>query len=261
MAKLILTRPRQAVDALRSYCIVIDGDRGVSIQWGQTIGIELPSGRHEVAARIDWCGSHSVPIEAGPEEHHHVEVGSNLAGWHLVLFGFLTGCFLLALLSTGTGWGDVVLPALPVIPCVLAIALMTLLRNRYLYLQKIPTVDSTAEPDEVVCDREVRFSELAPVQPFRARFSIRWMMIAVAFLAIVFGAGVEGQRSRQQPLFRSRAEYHARKEARYREDEERSVRLALGREKRLGGAGEFRRQAAKAAAKADYHAAMRRRYE
>jgi hypothetical protein len=84
MATLILTRPRQYVDMLRRYTIIVDGHRRATIRRGQTISLDLPPGRHQVVAKIDWCRSNPVEIEVGPEGRHFLEVGSNLTGWRIL---------------------------------------------------------------------------------------------------------------------------------------------------------------------------------
>lgn len=108
MAKLIVARPRQYVDMLRRYKILVDGERAATIRRGETVELELPPGRHEITARIDWGRSNPVAIQAGEGESHCLEVGSNANGRLL-----------------------------------LAILYVTIWRDQYLYLKAVPTSGAT----------------------------------------------------------------------------------------------------------------------
>jgi hypothetical protein len=91
MARLLISRPRQYVDILRRYVILVDGERVAKIRRGQTSELELPSGRHRITSRIDWCRSNAIEIEAESDGVHRLEVGSNLRGRRLLLaFFYLT---------------------------------------------------------------------------------------------------------------------------------------------------------------------------
>jgi hypothetical protein len=85
MAKLIVYRLRQYADMLRSYAILVDGKPVATIRRGQTIEVELPSGRHRITSMIDWARSNPVELEARSEGVYHLEVGSNLRAWRLLL--------------------------------------------------------------------------------------------------------------------------------------------------------------------------------
>jgi hypothetical protein len=50
-------------DRLRSYRILIDGERAGSVKEGQTASVEVPPGRHEVELRIAWCRSPAIAID------------------------------------------------------------------------------------------------------------------------------------------------------------------------------------------------------
>src|SRR5262249_2606798 len=83
--KLVITRPRQYADMLRQYRLVVDSDLAYTIGRGQSVDISLPPGRHRLIAAIDWARSNPVEIELLPDQDCRLEVGSNVAGWRLLL--------------------------------------------------------------------------------------------------------------------------------------------------------------------------------
>jgi len=87
MATLSISRPRQYADALRQYRVLIDDAEAAAIRPGQTIDIDVPPGKHRVVAAVDWVRSNPVEFEALPGGYHRLEVGSNVAGWRLLLAG------------------------------------------------------------------------------------------------------------------------------------------------------------------------------
>jgi hypothetical protein len=64
-------------DAIRSYRIEIDGSERGLIEAGGKLSLQVPSGKHVVAARIDWSGSRPVSIEFGPGQTVHIRVEPN----------------------------------------------------------------------------------------------------------------------------------------------------------------------------------------
>lgn len=85
MAKLVIARPRQYADMLRRYRITVDGELAARIATGQSVEIDLPPGGHRIVATIDWARSNPVEIDAEASGKHRLEVGSNVAGWRLLL--------------------------------------------------------------------------------------------------------------------------------------------------------------------------------
>ena len=86
-------------------------------------------------------------------------------------------------------------------------------------------------------------------------------MIAVAVLAVLLGAGIEGARMFSRSRFQIRADYHARAVEIFQEDEQKKIKLAVNWEKRGLDASIFRQAAAKTAKVVKYHAAMKQKYE
>jgi hypothetical protein len=73
---------------LRRYAILVDGERVATVGRAQAIELELPAGRHRITATIDWAKGNPVDMEANPEGVYHLEVGSNLGGWRILLAFF-----------------------------------------------------------------------------------------------------------------------------------------------------------------------------
>ena len=75
MAKLIVTRGTAFRDRFRAYQILVDGTRVAAVQAGARVKVEISPGPHEVQARIDWCSSPRVNVEARDGDIN-LEVGS-----------------------------------------------------------------------------------------------------------------------------------------------------------------------------------------
>lgn len=60
MATLKIVRGSDFGDFLRAYVVVIDGEKIGKIRRGQTKEFPISSGPHELALRIDWCGSRTI---------------------------------------------------------------------------------------------------------------------------------------------------------------------------------------------------------
>jgi hypothetical protein len=68
-AKIVLTRePKAWRDSLRSYGLIVDGERVAKIRQGQRIEHPLPPGEHEVYMKISWCQSPVLRLQAAPGE-------------------------------------------------------------------------------------------------------------------------------------------------------------------------------------------------
>jgi len=64
---IVVSRPKGYYqDTLRSYRILIDGNEVGRIKRGETLPVTIPSGRHVVAAKIDWTGSPEVEVNVPP---------------------------------------------------------------------------------------------------------------------------------------------------------------------------------------------------
>jgi hypothetical protein len=85
MAVLRFYRPTQFADFLRCYRLFVDEVCVGQIVTGGELDVEVPAGRHEVRARIDWCSSNRLLLDIGQGDKCNLEVGSSLGGWRLLL--------------------------------------------------------------------------------------------------------------------------------------------------------------------------------
>lgn len=259
MAKLIVTRARKSADRARAYRILVDGQAVTRIGAGGRVEIPLPPGRHEIVAKLAFLRSPPLEIEAGPEGDHHVLVGSKMdrsetwkvvrysTAWAPLAFLLLsfTGRFLFSDPDEGGWFTRFVLPAM-MLPSLVQLALMVIWRHHILDLEEV------APPEHIG-----RWVGRPRSQPPPVRITIRGLMIAVAIVAVLLGAGVEWMRFTRRGFYQSRASLHSQHEATFRHLEQLHNQTAAG----SPNASPIRQDAAKAAAMADYHAAMKRKYE
>lgn len=251
MAKLIVSRARQLGGRIRRFRIRVDGRVAASVACGQSAEIRLEPGRHRITAQLEFLRSRPVEIVAGEDEVHHLRVGSSAMRrvplWVVMSLPMLLTPAFVMLSFAGhrffsdpleVAWFRIFLIPMVTLPVVVQVALMILWREHFLYLEEIPAPDRADRPSPPPRD-----------DPLRVRFTVRGLMVAVLVLAVLFAAGVEWARFTRGTLFQNRASRHAQLEAVYRE---------IGRSLSPPSA---RRSAARAAAKADYHAAMRHKYE
>ncbi len=270
MATLIVTRPRLggSWDRVRTFDVLIDGKAAAKIAIGETIDIELPSGPHELRVRTNRAQSRPVVVTPAPEQTVRLAVGHG-AGFRKALIGSVIlsslpflglvawGALDAGALATPGGRGGTVsshvywqmlflTPALTLVVLVL-LAFSTFLRDQALVLIEIPTTD--------VSDQQA--AELVRALRFRVRIAIRHLMLAVAILALVFWRSLEQTRSAIGSNLRLKAGVHAKSEESFRGLE----RGWLDIQAKASPSALFKQQVARAAARADYHAALKRKYE
>jgi hypothetical protein len=84
-----MQRASRAVDALRSYRVMLDGEEVGRIRDGERATYEVASGRHELFLKLDWCRSPALAIDLGQEEKALLECepsGSLATGWFFAFF-------------------------------------------------------------------------------------------------------------------------------------------------------------------------------
>lgn len=60
MPTLTINRSNEYVNRLRAIKILVNGKEIGTIKNGETKSFELPSGNHQLQAKIDWCTSNKV---------------------------------------------------------------------------------------------------------------------------------------------------------------------------------------------------------
>jgi len=272
MASLVIKRPQHFTEDYNEYRILIDGHPVATIGRGENVRIEVGPGHHEVTASGGWAGSPSIGIEGDPEVTHHLIVAQNSKFYPTCIIAtLLVGLPMMVLLLAlpplppmrPDQWLEDALmygrrdtsPALMLpfqLLCLLALlAPFVLLRKSALALVRAPSHDMT--------DQEI--TGFLKAQPLRPRLTVRRTMIIVAILAILFAAGIQLTRYQRQSYFGIRAEVHSELEDLVRADQLRRAEAAALLEKSGYIATAERQAEAKSAANADYHAAMRRKYE
>jgi hypothetical protein len=91
MATLTLRRDKGWADKIREYRILIDGAEVGRLGENDVLHHELSDGPHLIEARVDWCGSQPLRLEAASGDSD-ILVRSALRGWR-VLFPLINIVF------------------------------------------------------------------------------------------------------------------------------------------------------------------------
>jgi hypothetical protein len=90
---LRLVRGGGYADSLRRYKIFVNGAQVGTIARDSVLDLEVPCGPLTIEARMDWCRSQPLTIEATPNQRIEIEVSNNwgalLAFWGST-FGYRT---------------------------------------------------------------------------------------------------------------------------------------------------------------------------
>ena len=89
MALLRIVRDSGYADRLRAYMVVVDGETTGEIRNGETREFAVSGGQHDLALRIDWCGSKTIQFSVVEGNVATFDAKSNLRGpkllaalWH-----------------------------------------------------------------------------------------------------------------------------------------------------------------------------------
>ena len=74
MAKLIITRSSEFNNMTRKFRIYLNGKKIGTILSGKTEEFDIPDGKHNLCAKIDWCGSQDFPITIRNDETKAITV-------------------------------------------------------------------------------------------------------------------------------------------------------------------------------------------
>ena len=80
MATLKIIRESDYRDLLRAYKIIVDDRQIGEIRHGQTREFPISAGQHQLALRIDWCGSKTLTFSVLEQDIVTFHAGSNLRG-------------------------------------------------------------------------------------------------------------------------------------------------------------------------------------
>ncbi|MFD1552947.1 hypothetical protein [Putridiphycobacter roseus] len=73
-----ITRVEQYANKARVIRIYINGVKVGFLRDGETKSFEVPATNHEIYAKIDWCKTRPLKIDAAKNETVQLELGSNL---------------------------------------------------------------------------------------------------------------------------------------------------------------------------------------
>ena len=80
MALLRIVRDSGYADRLRAYKVIVDGNTAGEIRNGETKEFPISSGQHDLALKIDWCGSKTIRFTITDGEVLTFDAKSNLRG-------------------------------------------------------------------------------------------------------------------------------------------------------------------------------------
>ncbi len=250
MAKLVVVRPRDTSFGGHSRChVFLDGRRVASLAEGMKAEIPLSPGRHDLSVRMGLIRSPVVPFECEPETRHEFGVvfqpfiqmsfARRFVLWLALIGPYFLWLYFYPRFFPGPQqfWIDEFFtPFVFLLSFGMAMGLSIASESGRLSLEPgLDPADGQALTPEITARR--------------GRLTLRSMMIAVAVLAVLLGLGVRQWRSARNAYYREEVYRHHNYELSDRE------------------AAEFHRAsnnpatAAMFAARADYHAAMARKYE
>ena len=88
-SSLTLIRGIEATNYLRDYKIFIDGNEHGVISSGETKHIELPSGKHTILLKIDWCKSQECEFKIMSSGNSELNCGASYIGWKCSFMCFI----------------------------------------------------------------------------------------------------------------------------------------------------------------------------
>ncbi len=74
MAKLVLKRSSEFMNAARKIGVYIDGSKVGTIKNGGTEVYDVAAGKHTIRAKMDWCGSRDIEFSVGEGETRYMKL-------------------------------------------------------------------------------------------------------------------------------------------------------------------------------------------
>ena len=78
---ITIVRENQFSNRLRKIAIYINGEKKATIKNNETIEIETNEHEIELVAKIDWCKTKPIKVNAAEDNFPVFELGSNLTGF------------------------------------------------------------------------------------------------------------------------------------------------------------------------------------
>jgi len=91
MPKLIIKRNSEWANKMRAFNLYLNGKKLVAIKDKQLLSFEIPAGKYELLAKIDWCGSQPLNIEIKEDEIKRIEIEGFLFSKYVLPLAIITG--------------------------------------------------------------------------------------------------------------------------------------------------------------------------
>lgn len=91
MPKLVIKRNSEWANKMRSFELYLNGRKFADIKDKQVVSFEIPEGKYQLLARIDWCGSKPLNIEIAEGKIKRVEVKGFIFSKYLLPLAVTTG--------------------------------------------------------------------------------------------------------------------------------------------------------------------------
>ena len=138
MAKILIKRSSEYNNMLREIGLYIDGEKVGTINNGETQEYEVTNGKHEVFAKIDWCGSQKINLDSSDGKLITLSLsGFKFGKWIIPIMLIFSVTVLLLVYFFDVPF--IYLFWVPVIPVLYPSYYITIGRNQCLVLSKTET--------------------------------------------------------------------------------------------------------------------------
>jgi len=91
MPKLIIKRDSEWANKMRSFELYLNGKKFAEIEDKKVLSFEIPEGKYQLIAKIDWCGSEPLNIQITEGETKRVEVKGFIFSKYFLPLAVITG--------------------------------------------------------------------------------------------------------------------------------------------------------------------------
>jgi len=91
MPKLLIKRNSEWANKMRSFDLYLNGRKFAEIKDKQVLSFEIPEGKYQLMAKIDWCGSQPLDIEISEGEIKRIEVKGFIFSKYLLPVAVVSG--------------------------------------------------------------------------------------------------------------------------------------------------------------------------
>lgn len=90
MPKLLLKRNSEWANRMKTYVLYLNGEKFTEIGHDEVLSFEIPEGRYQLVARVDWCSSQPLDLEFKEGEVRKIEVTGFVFSKYLFPVAMLT---------------------------------------------------------------------------------------------------------------------------------------------------------------------------